>query len=46
LEFTAAVGVPLITPLEGASARPAGSEPAASDQLSGGVPPVAVNVAV
>ena len=45
-EFTAVVGVPAITPLAGVSDKPAGNEPALIDQVSGGVPPVAANVAV
>lgn len=42
---TAALGVPLITPLVEASDRPAGSEPPVTDQLYGGVPPAAPRAA-
>jgi len=38
-----AVGVPLIKPLLELSARPAGREPAVSDHVYGGTPPVAVS---
>ena len=44
--FSAVVGVPVITPLEGVIAKPAGNEPAAIDQVNGAVPPVAANVVV
>ena len=41
-----AVGVPLITPVDGASANPAGSEPVVTCQFAyGGNPPVGDNVA-
>ena len=43
-EFTTAVGVPAIAPLEGVNDNPAGNEPAVIDQISGGVPPVAASV--
>src|ERR1700761_1775578 len=45
-EFTAVCGVPEMTPLEGVNDSPAGNAPAAIDQVSGGVPPLAVKVAV
>ena len=45
-EFSAVVGVPAITPVEGVNDKPAGNEPAVIDQVSGGVPPAAANVAV
>jgi len=44
-QFRRLVGVPAITPLEGVNDRPGGNEPAVIDQVSGGVPPLAVNVA-
>jgi hypothetical protein len=40
------VGVPEIIPVAGSSARPAGKLPEMTDQLSGGVPPVAAKVAL
>src|SRR5262245_66570789 len=45
LAVPAAVGVPLICPEAWVRVRPAGSVPLASDQLYGGVPPVAASVA-
>ena len=41
-----APGVPAMTPLVGSSVRPGGSDPLTTDQMYGGVPPLAVNVAV
>ena len=38
----AVVGVPLITPVDAFSVRPAGSEPEASAKVNGAVPPVTV----
>ena len=38
-----AVGVPEMMPVTASSARPAGSDPAATDQRHGGVPPVPAN---
>ena len=35
----AAVGVPVIAPVEGASVRPGGRVPAETDQVNGAVPP-------
>ena len=43
---TAAVGVPVIAPVDGFSVSPDGSVPLVSDQLYGVVPPVAPNAAV
>ena len=43
LEVPAAVGVPVIPPVAGFNARPAGRAPAI-DQLYGAVPPVAASV--
>ena len=40
----ALVGVPVIAPVAAFSVSPAGSEPVSSDQVYGGVPPVAVSV--
>jgi hypothetical protein len=45
-DFAAAVGVPLITPVEAFSERPLGSAPEVNAQLYGAVPPLAVRVAV
>ena len=42
-EFPGLVGVPLITPVE-ARLRPAGKEPAETDQEYGAAPPLAANV--
>jgi hypothetical protein len=46
LEVPVVVGVPEITPVAGARVSPAGNVPLAIDQEYGGVPPVAVRVAV
>ena len=40
------LGVPEMTPVAGASERPAGSAPWVMDQVYGVVPPVAVSVAL
>ncbi len=42
--LTAAVGVPLMSPVAGARVSPAGSVPLVKDQVYGVVPPVAVSV--
>ncbi len=42
-EVPAAVGVPLIWPVEASSARPAGSAPAETDHAYGAAPPVAAS---
>jgi hypothetical protein len=42
----AAVGVPEITPLERSSDNPPGSDPLATVQLKGGVPPLTASVAL
>jgi hypothetical protein len=42
--FAAAVGVPLITPVEEFSVKPLGKVPDVSDHVYGLVPPVADNV--
>ncbi len=39
----AVVGMPDTRPVDGFSVRPGGSEPAASDQVNGPVPPVSVS---
>jgi hypothetical protein len=44
LLVTAAVGVPVIAPVEAFRFKPAGSEPLVIDQLYGVVPPLAVSV--
>jgi len=44
--LTAAVGVPLRTPVEPWSERPVGRVPLVRDQVSGAVPPVAARVVV
>jgi hypothetical protein len=44
--FAAAVGVPLIVPVEEFSVTPAGKAPALIDQVYGAVPPFAVRFAV
>src|ERR1035441_5039055 len=44
LEVVAAVGVPLITPVELFSAKPAGSAPEMIENVNGAVPPVTENV--
>src|SRR5262249_26489393 len=46
LEVPVAVGVPEIAPVPGVSVSPAGSVPLASDQVYGGVPPLAPRVAL
>ncbi len=46
LEVPVVVGVPEITPVPAARVSPAGNVPLATDQVYGGVPPVAVRVAV
>src|SRR5262249_5931635 len=46
LEVPIAVGVPEIAPVPGVSVSPAGSVPLASDQVYGGVPPLAATVAL
>ena len=43
LEVAAAVGVPLMVPLEEFRDKPAGNEPALTDHVKGGVPPEAFN---
>jgi hypothetical protein len=42
----AAIGIPEIVPVVASRTRPGGSEPLTVDHESGGVPPVAVSVAV
>jgi hypothetical protein len=44
--LSAAVGVPLITPLEPLRERPAGRVPLVMDQVNGDVPPLAASVAL
>ncbi len=44
--FAAAVGVPVIAPVDGVRANPAGRLPDTSDHVYGGVPPVAPSVAL
>ncbi len=39
LKVPAAVGVPVIAPVEGASVSPGGRVPAETDQVNGAVPP-------
>src|SRR5215475_10570516 len=46
LDTPIAVGVPEITPVLAASVSPAGNAPLAIDHVYGGVPPLAVSVAV
>ena len=45
-EVPVAVGVPEMTPVLGASVSPAGSVPLATNQVYGGVPPLAARVVV
>ena len=44
LKVPAAVGVPVIAPVEGASVRPGGRVPPETDQVNGGVPPSTVKM--
>lgn len=44
LEFPAAAGVPRMTPVDGSRDKPAGNEPALTDQVYGGVPPEPLSV--
>ena len=44
LKVPAAVGVPVIAPVEGASVRPGGRVPAETDQVNGAVPPSTLRV--
>ena len=44
-EVPAAVGVPLITPVEAFSERPTGKDPVSILHINGGTPPEAVRVA-
>ncbi len=46
LEVPAVEGVPEMVPLVALSVRPEGSNPLASDQVYGAVPPLAANVVV